>query len=552
MTPQKNDTKPRAFADGIPVYCAYDEIVPIGKLRPNPRNPNKHPQDQLEKLGKIIRGNGWRNPITVSTRSGLIVKGHGRLLTAELEELKEVPVEYQNYESDEAELADLTADNRIAELAEMDSKMLADIFADIDTGAIDFELSGYSEEEYGELASALSEAVHKNLDDPDAVIEPPAEPITKYGDIWILGGRHRVMCGDSTDRETLDKLMEGKKADLVFTDPPYGMKKEADGVANDNLNYDDLLEFNKQWIPLTFEALKDNGSWYCWGTDEPLMDIYSEILKPRKKLAGQQKLTFRNLITWDKGNGQGQLDSGRRSYATADEKCLFIMMGRQTYGETTADYWEGFEPIRKKLVQMKDRLKMSTAEVIEFAGATTCSHWFSTSQWEFPSAQRFEAFTENLLNRGRIDREEYDAIREEYDAIREEYDAIREEWYKTRAFFDNTHDNMNNVWHFARTTGEERETAGGHATPKPIALCSRAIKSSSREGELVLDVFGGSGSTLIACEQLNRSAFLMELEPKWCDVIVKRYIKTTGSKDVKCIRNGEQLSREEIANIFNE
>ena len=92
---------------------------------------------------------------------------------------------------------------------------------------------------------------------------------------------------------------------------------------------------------------------------------------------------------------------------------------------------------------------------------------------------------------------------------------------------------MNNVWHFSKTSGEERETAGGHATPKPIALCSRAIKSSSREGEIVLDVFGGSGSTLIACEQLNRKAYLMELEPKWCDVIVKRWENFTNKKAIK-------------------
>lgn len=193
METQKPDIKPRTYADGIPVYCAYDEIVPIGQLRANPKNPNKHPQEQLEKLGKIIRGNGWRNPITVSTRSGLIVKGHGRLLTSMLEEFKEVPVEYQNYESEEAELADLTADNRIAELAEIDNKMLADVFADIDTGAIDFELSGYSENEYKNIATALSEAVHDDLGDPDAEIEPPAAPITKYGDIWILGDNRQVV-----------------------------------------------------------------------------------------------------------------------------------------------------------------------------------------------------------------------------------------------------------------------------------------------------------------------------------------------------------------------
>ena len=212
MAAQKPDTKPRAYADGIPVYCAHDEIVPIGMMRPNPKNPNKHPQEQLEKLGKIIRGNGWRNPITVSTRSGLIVKGHGRLLTAELEEFKEVPVEYQNYESEEAELADLTADNRIAELAEIDSKMLTEIFADIDTGAIDFELSGYSEGEYEKLATAIYDAVKDDAEksDTDEGEQPAAgrEPVTECGDVWLLGDEVTLELSASASDEVLPEYVD--------------------------------------------------------------------------------------------------------------------------------------------------------------------------------------------------------------------------------------------------------------------------------------------------------------------------------------------------------
>ena len=354
----------------------------------------------------------------------------------------------------------------------------------------------------------------------------------KKGEIWQLG-RHRLMCGDSTDGGEVALLMNREKADLVFTDPPYGMKKESEGIINDNLNYDDLLEFNKKWIPNTFAFLKHNGSWYCWGTDEPLMDIYSEILKPRKELKGENKLTFRNLITWDKGNSQGQKADTLRQYAVADEKCLFVMMGRQTYGETEADYWEGFEPIRQSLISIRDNLNMSTADVVKYAGATTCSHWFARSQFEFPSVQRFSTFCDNMLKAERISREEYDKVREEYDKVREEYDKVREEWYKTRAYFDNTHDNMNNVWHFDRTNAKERQDAGNHATPKPIALCARAIKTSSRENEIVLDVFGGSGSTLIACEQLNRTCYMMELDPHYCDVIIARWEKLSGGTAIK-------------------
>ena len=144
----------------------------------------------------------------------------------------------------------------------------------------------------------------------DEIPEPPEEPRAQLGDLYKLGN-HRLLCGDSTDALNIDILMQGKKADLVFTDPPYGMKKESDGVLNDNLNHDDLLEFNKEWIKLSFENLKENGSFYCWGTDEPLMDIYANILKP---MARDNKLTFRNLITWDKGAGQGQLSEDFKMY----------------------------------------------------------------------------------------------------------------------------------------------------------------------------------------------------------------------------------------------
>ena len=222
----------------------------------------------------------------------------------------------------------------------------------------------------------------------------------------------------------------------------------------------------------------------------------------------------------------GQLAEAFRMYPIADEKCLFVMMGRQTYGEAKDDYWEGFEPIRQAFIQMRDRLGLTTKDVERLAGKTTVSHWFAISQWEFPSEERFEAFAKNLLKSGAIDREEYDRIREEYD-------RIREDWYATRAYFDNTHDNMNDVWHFDRTSQEERKDTGGHATPKPIALCARAIKSSSREGEIVLDVFGGSGSTMIACEQTGRRCFMCEIQPKYVDVIVKRWEKFTGEKAIR-------------------
>ena len=339
----------------------------------------------------------------------------------------------------------------------------------------------------------------------------------KLGDIWQLG-EHRLMCGDSTDKETVEKLMNGKKADMVFTDPPYGMKKESQGVLNDNLNYDDLLDFNKKWIPLTFNNLKDNGSWYCWGIDEPLMDIYCFILKP---MIRENKLTFRNLITWDKGHGQGQLSSDFRMYPIADEKCLFVMLGQQHLSETQ-DKWTGeFDWLLNYLNTELEKIGLKKGrQYEEFMGSTNKSqHHLSKSHFELMKKEDY------LKLQG-------EAKRQGVKAFEREYEEIKREYYANRAYFDNTHDNMNDVWHFKTPTPTERKDTGNHATPKPIPLCCRAIKSSSREFEIVLDLFGGSGSTLIACEQLKRICYMMELDPKYCDVIINRWEKYTGKKAV--------------------
>lgn len=147
----------------IRVYCAYDEMVDIDKLVPNPRNPNKHPQKQIDLLAKIIKYQGWRVPITVSKRSGFVVRGHGRLMAAQKLGLEKVPVDFQDYANEAEEWADLIADNRIAELAEMDDTMLKDLLQEIDTGAIDMELTGFTAEELEQMMTALSdeEAIDK-------------------------------------------------------------------------------------------------------------------------------------------------------------------------------------------------------------------------------------------------------------------------------------------------------------------------------------------------------------------------------------------------------
>lgn len=341
------------------------------------------------------------------------------------------------------------------------------------------------------------------------------KPRVKPGEIWQLG-EHRLMCGDSTNKDDVARLMDGNVADLVFTDPPYGMKKEKDGVLNDNLSFDDLLEFNKKWIPFSFDNLKQNGSWYCWGIDEPLMDIYSNILKPMIK---ENKITFRNLITWDKRDAQGQNSDALRMYARADEKCLFVMMGEWEKEGREAKRW--VTSIVDKINKKANEYGLTYKDLNRIIGhREDFNHYTHVKCFRFPKKEYW------LKWFGSESEEEYVLLKNEYEYLKKQRDS-------KRAYFKNTHDNMNNVWHFEIASKEERMCAGGHATPKPIALCFRAIKSSSRENERVLDLFGGSGSTLIACEQLNRKYYMMELTEHYCDVIINRWETLTGRKAVK-------------------
>ena len=504
------------------------EIVKIklADIIPYEGNAKLHPKEQVEQIKNSIKEFGNNDPIAVD-ENNVIIEGHGRYMALLELGYDEAECIVLTGLTDDQKNAYRLVHNKLTMNSDFDFEILKDELEKINLDMVQFDFN------MDELTKDLDDTKEVEEDDFDVEDAIPEEPIIKLGDVWKLGN-HYLMCGDSTLKENVDKLMSGggyelKKVDLVFTDPPYGMKKESEGVLNDNLNYDDLLEFNKKWIPLTFEALKDNGSWYCWGIDEPLMDIYSNILKPMQK---ENKITFRNLITWDKGNGQGQLSSEFRMYPIADEKCLFIQMGIQGLTLNADNYWEKYETIRKYLYNSRIAMGWDVPTMKKIVGHSDLlrDHWTSKSQFSMPTKEVYDKLKKEAERQRQERGINNDAFRREYDDLRREYDDLRREYDDLRAYFDNTHDNMNNVWHFERTSQKERELTGEHATPKPIALCARAIKSSSRENEIVLDVFGGSGSTLIACEQLNRVCYTMELDPKYCDVIIKRWETLTGNK----------------------
>ena len=205
-------------ADGVPVFCAHDALISVEEAVPNPRNPNQHGDRQTALLGNVIEANGWRQPITISRQSGFVVKGHGRLLAARRKGWTQVPVDYQQYASDAEEWADLIADNRIAELSEIDDDLLASLLREMD--GVPLELTGFEDSEITALLAQADSASLADLQEPEEDIDLDAaltsEPRIARGEVWQIG-RHFLMCGDSTNAADVAALMDGVQADLLIT-----------------------------------------------------------------------------------------------------------------------------------------------------------------------------------------------------------------------------------------------------------------------------------------------------------------------------------------------
>jgi DNA modification methylase len=403
--------------------------------------------------------------------------------------------------------------NRTAELAEWDDEILAATLNGLALEEGLLEAAGYDEEELAAMLAEIDDAAVGEVTE-DEVPEPPVDPITKPGDLWVLG-EHRLLCGDSTKSEDVERLMDGKRAQLVHADPPYGMGKEKDGVQNDNLYRDKLDAFQMAWWRVFRKHTDDNGSAYIWGNAEDLWRLWYV-----GGLKDSERLTFRNEIVWDKNHGQGMESEQHRMFPTATERCLFFMLGEQGFNNNADNYWEGWDSVVNYLRAEKEKTGWDIATFKRLAGHSETSgcHWFDKSQWSFPTKEVYDSWQKAANG---------NAFKREHDELKREHDELKQAFYATRAYFDNTHENMTDVWEFPRVTGEERH---GHATPKPVAMMVRAIKSSCPSGGIVAEPFGGSGSTLIAAEQCGRACFTMELSAAYVDVIVKRWETLTGQK----------------------
>ena len=370
---------------------------PIDTLIPYARNARVHDETQIAQIAGSIKEFGFNNPILIDKDNGIIA-GHGRVMAARKLGLTEVPTILLDHLNETQRKAYILADNRIAINSTWDNEMLSVELSDIKDD-IDLAKLGFNPDELNALLNPTE--LTEGLTDEDAVPEVPVEPKTKLGDIYQLGN-HRLMCGDSTSIDAVDKLMNGNAVDLIFTDPPYnvsfnGRSGKHDVIKNDNLSKDDFETFIGE-VCNTIKAL-DPKAYYIWCN----WNFYGIL---------QGKLDYKTCIVWAKnvfGMGNG--------YRHQHEFCLF---------------------------------------------------------------------------NGKID----EVIKNESDLweVKKDHNYV-------------------------------------HPTQKPVALSVRAFGNHIKLLN-VLDLFGGSGSTLIGAEQTGRKAFLMELDPKYCDVIIERWENFTGNKAV--------------------
>ena len=377
-------------------------VKKVDSLIPYVKNSRTHSPDQVAQIAASIKEFGWTNPILIDGDNGIIA-GHGRLMAARKLGHKEVPTIELKDLTETQKKAYIIADNRLALNAGWDNEMLTIELNDLLADGFALDILGFDPKE---IAALLEPELVEGLTDEDAVPEVPEEPKTRLGDIYQLGN-HRLMCGDSTSIDAVDELMDGQKADMVFTDPPYGVEYQSnmrtksqkfDVLANDDqfLDIAPILEvFSKGWMFV----------WTSWKVQNKWIDQLSAFGYPS------------NIVIWHKpGGGIGDL---KKTFSSDYEVALVWHRGAELQGKRIGSVWKINKDSSMKYV---------------------------------------------------------------------------------------------------------------HPTQKPVALAEEALDKTTASKSIVLDLFGGSGSTLIACEKQNRHARLMELDPKYCDVVVKRWEDFTGKK----------------------
>ena len=473
-------------------YKAVEDLIPYA------RNSRTHSDEQVAQIAASIKEWGWTTPILVDETGGIIA-GHGRLMAARKLKMEQVPTIEAAGWTDAQKRAYVIADNKLALNAGWDNELLALELGELGELGFDLELTGFSDDE---IKAITPVEVSEGLTDEDATPEVPEQPVTVLGDVWLLG-KHRLMCGDSTSISDVEKLTAGATAQLLHADPPYGMGKASDGVANDNIYEEDLDKFQMEWWATFRTFLDSKASAYIWGNSPDLWRLWY-----RGGLGDSEKLALRNQIVWDKKHMAGMKSPDITQYVVTTEHALFFQLGDQFLGNINTDAFpETWEPLRSYMEREAKSAGMKSADVKRVCGVGMYAHWFTKSQFQLIPEKYYIAL-----------KSEYpDNFLRSWADLKAEWDAVNQH---DRSYFDNAHDIMRDVWEFPRVTGDERH---GHATPKPVAMMERVMKSSLPKGGLCLEPFGGSGATLMGAEKAGRICYTMELQGKYCDVIVRRW-----------------------------
>ena len=398
------------------------QLIPLGKLVPYVNNARTHSPEQLTKLRSSLREFGFINPVIID-RDFNVIAGHGRIAAAKEEGITEVPCVFVDYLTEAQKKAYILADNRMALDAGWDEELLRIEIESLQGADFDVSLTGFGEDEIADLFAGDGEKDVKDDDfDLSAALEKAA--FVERGDIWTVG-RHRLMCGDATSAEDVAALMDGKKANLIVTDPPYNVAfKSGSGLSiqNDSMKGDEFYTFLYNSFSCMVEHLESGGAAYVFHADTEGLNFRKAFVDAGFHLAG--------VCIWVKNS---------------------LVLGRSDY------------------------------------------------QWQH------EPVLYGFLKNG------------------------KHPWYSDRK--------QTTIWNYDKPKRNKN-----HPTSKPLDLLGYPISNSSQENAIVLDTFGGSGSTLMACEQTDRICHMMELDEKYASVILRRYVEDTGdSENVYVVRGEEKI-----------
>lgn len=400
-------------------------LVSIDKLIPYVNNARTHSPEQINKLRASLREFGFINPVIID-KDFNIIAGHGRVLAARAEGIQEIPCVLVDYLTEAQKKAYILADNRMAMDAGWDEELLKVELESLEGEAFDLSLTGFDEKELADLFKEDSEIQD---DDYDLTAALEKASFIEKGDRWIVG-RHVLYCGDATNEEDVNKLMEDKKANLILTDPPYGVSFCSSAglkIQNDSLKNEDFYNFLLKAFKNMVTHVEAGASAYIFHADTEGLNFRTAFVDAGFHLAG--------CCIWKKDS---------------------LVLGRSDY------------------------------------------------QWQH------EPVLYGFLKNG------------------------KHNWYSDRK--------QTTIWEFAKPKRSEN-----HPTSKPLDLLSYPIKNSSQENAIVIDTFGGSGSTLMACELTNRICYTMELDEKYASVILRRYVENGGNPEgVYCIRNGEKVMYDDV------